>query len=74
MMTKEFWQAAFIRALRTVCQTALALLGTAAISDSVNWVSVLSSSLIAGVLSLLTSVTTGLPEVTTEEKNLDDEQ
>lgn len=66
-MTKEFWKAAFVRAIRTVCQTALALLGTAAVSDEINWGGVIGSSLLAGVLSLLTSVTTGLPEATKDE-------
>lgn len=66
-MTKEFWKAAFVRAFRTFCQTALALLGTAAVSEQINWSGVLGSSLLAGALSLLTSVTTGLPEAPKDE-------
>lgn len=62
-MTKDFWRAAGIRALRTVCQTAVASMGTAALITEVNWVQVLSASALAGVLSLLTSIATGLPEV-----------
>lgn len=62
-MDREFWRAAGIRALRTVCQTAVASMGTAALITEVNWVQVLSASALAGVLSLLTSVATGLPEV-----------
>ena len=62
-MTKDFWRAAGIRALRTVCQTAVASMGTAALITEVNWVQVLSASALAGVLSLLTSIVTGLPEV-----------
>ena len=62
-MTRDFWRAAGIRALRTICQTAVASMGTAALITEVNWVQVLSASALAGVLSILTSVATGLPEV-----------
>lgn len=62
-MGKDFWRAAAIRALRTVCQSALATMGTTALITEVNWVQVLSASALAGVLSLLTSIATGLPEV-----------
>ncbi len=62
-MGKDFWRAAGIRALRTVCQTAVASMGTAALITEVNWVQVLSASALAGVLSILTSIATGLPEV-----------
>ena len=66
-MGKEFWKAACIRAIRTVAQTALATLGTAAVTDYINWPAVISSALLAGVLSLLTSITTGLPEAPKDE-------
>ena len=62
-MGKDFWRAAGIRALRTACQTAVASMGTAALITEVNWVQVLSASALAGVLSLLTIIATGLPEV-----------
>jgi hypothetical protein len=62
-MTKEFWKAALIRALKTVCQTAVATIGTAMVVTDVNWVYVLSASALAGILSLLTSISAGLPEV-----------
>ena len=62
-MGKDVWRAAGIRALRTECQTAVASMGTAALITEVNWVQVLSASALAGVLSLLTSIATGLPEV-----------
>lgn len=62
-MTKEFWKAAGIRALRTICQTAVATIGTTAVIQDVNWLLVGSSSLLAGILSILTSISTGLPEV-----------
>ena len=62
-MTKKFWIAAAIRAVRTVCQTAVAAIGTAYVLQDVNWLAVASASVLAGILSLLTSVATGLPEV-----------
>ena len=60
---KDFIKAAIIRALRTVAQTAVATIGTSALLSEVNWVAVISASALAGILSLLTSVATGLPEV-----------
>lgn len=62
-MTKEFWKAAAIRAVRTICQTAIATIGTAAVLSEVNWIMVASASVLAGVLSILNSIATGLPEV-----------
>lgn len=62
-MGKEFWKAAGIRALRTFCQTAVATIGTTAVLSEVNWIAVGSASLLSGILSILTSIATGLPEV-----------
>lgn len=62
-MTKKFWKAAGIRALRTCAQTALATIGSAALLSQVNWGVVASASALGGILSLLTSIATGLPEV-----------
>lgn len=62
-MNKKFWKAAGIRALRTCAQTALASIGSAALLSDVNWYVVLSASALGGILSLLTSIATGLPEV-----------
>lgn len=59
---KEWLKAAGIRAIKTVAQTAVASIGTAAVISSVDWKYVVSASVVAGILSLLTSVA-GLPEV-----------
>lgn len=59
---KDWWKAAGIRAIKTVCQTAIALIGTTAVMEQVNWIAVGSASLLAGILSLLTSLA-GLPEL-----------
>lgn len=61
-MNRKWFKAAGIRALKTVAQTAVATIGTSAVLSEVNWMMVLSASLLAGILSLLTSVA-GLPEV-----------
>jgi len=61
-MTKQWWKAAGIRAIKTVAQTAVATIGTSAALGDVNWLVVGSASVLAGILSLLTSVA-GLPEV-----------
>lgn len=63
---KEWLKAAGIRSLRTVAQTALAMLtveGVRSITD-VDWIGILGVSALAGIVSLLTSVVTGLPEIT----------
>ena len=62
-MTKKFWKAAGIRAVRTVAQTAIATIGTSALLSEVNWIAVVSASVLAGILSILNSIATGLPEV-----------
>lgn len=61
-MSKKWWKAAGIRAVKTVAQTAIATIGTGALLSEVNWLAVISASVLAGILSLLTSVA-GLPEV-----------
>ena len=64
---KTFIKAALIRAIKTVCQTAVATIGTAFVISDVNWLIVISASLLAGILSILTSIATGLPEAKYEE-------
>ena len=60
--TKSWIKAALVRALKTIAQTAVATIGTATVLSEVNWVMIVSASLLAGVLSILTSIA-GLPEV-----------
>lgn len=60
---KTWIQAAAIRAVRTICQTAVAVIGTSALLSDVDWTAVISASALAGILSVLTSAATGLPEV-----------
>lgn len=61
-MSKKWWKCAGIRAIKTVAQTMVASIGTSVVLSDVNWVAVLSASILAGGLSLLTSIA-GLPEV-----------
>ena len=57
-----WWRAALIRAVKTVAQAAVASIGTAAVMSAVNWQYTIEAALLAGILSLLTSLA-GLPEV-----------
>ena len=63
---KKWFKCAGIRALKTVAQSAIATIGTSAVMSEVNWLMVLSASLLAGILSLLTSIA-GLPELKEEK-------
>lgn len=62
---KNWWKAAGIRAVKTVAQTAVATIGTSTLIVEVDWLAVVSASLLAGFLSILTSIK-GLPEVAPE--------
>ena len=66
MYIGNFLKAAGIRALRTIAQTAVATIGTSAVLSDVNWAAVASASVLAGILSVLTSIATGLPEAPKE--------
>ena len=61
-MNKTWFRAAGIRAIKTICQTAIASIGTAALLNEVNWAAVVSAAFLAGILSMLTSIA-GLPEL-----------
>lgn len=63
VFTKNWLKASAVRAIKTFAQTAAATIGTAAVLGDVDWIAVASASVLAGVLSMLTSVA-GLPEVT----------
>ena len=62
VFTREWFRAAGIRAIKTIAQTAIATIGTSAVLGEVNWIAVASASVLAGILSILTSLA-GLPEV-----------
>ena len=62
VFTKKWFYAAFIRSLKTIAQTAVATIGTSAVLGDVDWLMVASASILAGILSVLTSIA-GLPEV-----------
>ena len=70
---KKFFGAALTRAIRTCAQTALATIGSAAILSEVNWAVVISASVLAGILSILTSIATGLPEAPKEVQKNDND-
>lgn len=60
---KNFAKAALIRAIRTVCQTAVGIIGSSYVLTDIDWRIVVSASCVAGIVSILTSIATGLPEV-----------
>lgn len=68
-MTKQWWKYAGIRAVKTVCQTAVATIGTSAVLSEVDWLAVASASVLAGILSLLTSLA-GIPEVDNYDRHV----
>lgn len=72
IFNKKWWRASLIRCVRTMAQTFVATIGTAAVLQDVNWIMVLSASALAGILSLATSVA-GIPEVSTETTGIEGE-
>ena len=67
-MVKKWLKCAGIRAIKTIAQTAIATIGTSSVISEVDWRIVISSSILAGILSILTSIA-GLPEVKDEKEN-----
>lgn len=67
-MTKQWFKAAAIRALKTFAQAAIAVIPTSALLSEVNWLMVLSTAAVAAILSILTSIMTTLPEVELSEE------
>lgn len=72
-MSKTWAKYAAIRAIKTVCQTAIASIGTAAVLSEVNWLAVASASILAGILSLLTSLA-GIPEASNAPLQIIDQE
>lgn len=70
LKSKEWWKAAGIRAIKTIAQTAIATIGTGAAIKDVDWIMVASASLLAGILSILTSIA-GIPEIDKKEEKKD---
>lgn len=62
MKTKQWLKAAAVRAVKTMAQSAIAMIGTSVVMSDIDWKLVLSASIVAGILSILTSLA-GLPEV-----------
>ena len=67
MKNKNWWKAAAWRALRSVAQTALATIGTTSVLTGVDWLLVLNTTALAGILSVLTSIIKGIPEADEED-------
>lgn len=62
LKSKKFWECALARCIRTVCQTALSLIPVGISINEVSWLAVAGTSLLAGFLSILTSIVKGIPE------------
>lgn len=73
-ISHDFVESALIRAIRTFAQTAIATIGTAAVLGDVDWKIVLSASALAALLSILTSIATGLPEADDFDDVAEDEE
>lgn len=67
LTNRKFWKAAFIRAFYTFCEVVSVGIGTATLIEAVNWRYVLSTSVLASLLSLLKSILIGVPEVEYED-------
>ena len=63
LKSKSWWEAALIRAIRTFCQTLAGMITVGAALEDINWIQIISVSATATILSILTSIATGLPEL-----------
>ena len=70
---KKFIKCVLIRAIKTMCQTAIGIIGASTLISDVDWITCLSATGMAGILSILTSITGGLPEVDKAEHEDDEE-
>ena len=71
---KTFIKCAVIRAIKTMCQTAIGIIGASKLISDVDWITCLSAVGMAGILSILTSIVGGLPEADYEEEDEEDEE
>ena len=69
LKNSTWWKAALIRAIKTIAQTAVGMITVGAAISEINWLHILSVALVAGIVSLLTSIATDLPEVSLLESN-----
>lgn len=70
---KKFIKCAVIRMIKTMCQTAIGIIGASTLISEVDWLMCLSAVGMSGILSILTSIVGGLPEVDYEEEDEDEE-
>lgn len=71
---KRFIKCAVIRAIKTMCQTAIGIIGASTLISEVDWLTCLSAVGMSGILSILTSIVGGLPEVNEEKIEMEDEE
>lgn len=71
---KKFIKCAVIRAIKTMCQTAIGIIGASTLISEVDWLTCLSAVGMSGILSILTSIVGGLPEVNEEKIEMEDEE
>ncbi len=69
----KFFKCALIRAIKTMCQTAIGIIGASTLISEVNWLTCLSAVGMSGILSILTSIVGGLPEVSINDEEEDEE-
>ena len=72
LKSKDWWEAALIRAIRTFCQTFIGLVGVGAAMEDVDWIRTISVSVVAMILSVFTSIATGLPETKDKDDEFED--